>query len=99
MATKDLRESSQPVKVILDGTNYLFWSQQMISFLKERKLWRYVTGDIPQPTRKADETDEAFAARLDDWDSNNHKIITWILNMSSINIAIEFGKYETVKKV
>ena len=71
----------------------------MIIFLKGRKPWRYVTGDIPQPIRKADETDEALAARLDDWDSNNHKIITWISNTSSINIAMEFDKYETAKEV
>ena len=25
------------------------WSQKMIVFLKWRRLWRYVTGDIPKP--------------------------------------------------
>jgi hypothetical protein len=39
------------IHVILYGTNYSVWSQSMMSFLKGRKLWLYVTGDIPKPTK------------------------------------------------
>ena len=39
-----------PITVILDGpTTYHAWSQNMIFFLKGRKLWRYVIGSIPKP--------------------------------------------------
>ena len=43
-------EITHPITVILDGlTSYHAWSQNMIVFLKGRRLWRYVTGDIPKP--------------------------------------------------
>ena len=43
-------EITRPITVILDGpTSYHAWSQNMIVFLKGRRLWRYVTGDIPKP--------------------------------------------------
>jgi hypothetical protein len=34
------------VQTVLDGTNYMLWSQSMRSFLKGRKLWLYVTGEV-----------------------------------------------------
>jgi hypothetical protein len=41
---------THPIIVILDGpASYHAWSQNMIVFLKGRRLWRYVTGDIPKP--------------------------------------------------
>jgi hypothetical protein len=42
-------EITHPITIILDGpTSYHAWSQNMIVFLKGRRLWRYVTGDIPK---------------------------------------------------
>uniref|UniRef100_A0A2N9HJ51 Reverse transcriptase Ty1/copia-type domain-containing protein n=1 Tax=Fagus sylvatica TaxID=28930 RepID=A0A2N9HJ51_FAGSY len=42
-------EITHPIIIILDGpTSYHAWSQNMIVFLKGRRLWRYVTGDIPK---------------------------------------------------
>jgi hypothetical protein len=53
------------IHVILDGTNYNnVWSQSMMSFLKGRKLWLYVTGDIPKPTKVTAETNDASALVL-----------------------------------
>ncbi|KAK0602138.1 hypothetical protein LWI29_032221 [Acer saccharum] len=49
---------SQPIQIILDGPNYVLWAQAMQSFLKGRKLWRYVTGDITMPTLAKSETDD-----------------------------------------
>ncbi|GFY87130.1 cytochrome P450, family 96, subfamily A, polypeptide 10 [Actinidia rufa] len=46
-------------------------------FLKGRKLWRYVTGDIKAPTQGAAETSTEFIVRLEEWDSKNHQIITY----------------------
>ncbi|KAL5762227.1 hypothetical protein ACOSP7_018491 [Xanthoceras sorbifolium] len=91
---------SQPIQVILDGPNYILWAQAMQSFLKGRKLWRYVTGDIPKPVRTttetdATETDAKFFERLDDWDSKHHQIITWFRNTSVQSINLQFGRFET----
>ncbi|GFZ03607.1 hypothetical protein Acr_16g0002310 [Actinidia rufa] len=52
----DKSEVSRPIIITLDGPNYISWSQAMSSFLKGRKLWRYVTGDIKTPTQGAVET-------------------------------------------
>ena len=42
-------EITHLITVILDGlTSYHAWSQNTIVFLKSRRLWRYVTGDIPK---------------------------------------------------
>ncbi|XP_059454959.1 uncharacterized protein LOC132185165 [Corylus avellana] len=43
------------VQTVLDGTNYMLWSQSMRSFLKGRKLWLYVTGEIQKPVKKDSE--------------------------------------------
>ena len=56
----------------------------MKSFLIGRKLWRIVTGDITKPTAqdKDKEGDNKFIERLEDCDSKNHQIITWLGNTS-----------------
>uniref|UniRef100_A0A2N9EH44 Integrase catalytic domain-containing protein n=1 Tax=Fagus sylvatica TaxID=28930 RepID=A0A2N9EH44_FAGSY len=76
-------EISKPIHVILDGDNYSLWAQGMCSFLKGRKLWLYVTGQRHPPTQQKDETEDAFALRLEDWDGVNHQIITWLRNTST----------------
>lgn len=53
MAQSDL---SQPIQKE-DGSNYVLWAQGMSSFLKGRKLWRYITGNINKPVKKTDEKD------------------------------------------
>ena len=51
---------SQPITVILEGTNSIPWAQAMSSFLKGRKFWRYVTSTIPAPTQDRDEAEDKF---------------------------------------
>ncbi|GFZ21039.1 hypothetical protein Acr_29g0002010 [Actinidia rufa] len=85
----DKSEVSRPIIIILDGLNYIPWSQAMSSFLKGRKLWRYVTGDIQAPTQGAAETPTEFIGRLEEWDSKNHQIITWIRNTSIPSISLQ----------
>ena len=82
------------IHATLDGTNYIVWSQSMISFLKGRKLWLYVTGDIPKPTKVDAETDDAFHTRLIDWDSKHHQILTWFHNTIIPSIAALFGSFD-----
>ena len=71
----------------------------MRSFLKGRKLQRYATGDITCPTKATGEADQKFAERLEDWDSKNHQIITWLRNTSIPSIHLQFGQFETAKAV
>jgi hypothetical protein len=92
-------EISKPIHVILDGDNYSLWAQGMCSFLKGRKLWLYVTGKRHPPTQQKDETEDAFALRLEDWDGVNHQIITWLRNTSTPFVSMEFGGYDTAKDV
>ena len=50
MAQQNEQDIIHPIIVILDGPiSYHTWSQNMIVFLKCRKLWKYVTGSIPKP--------------------------------------------------
>ncbi|GFS40568.1 hypothetical protein Acr_00g0069360 [Actinidia rufa] len=56
----DKSEVSRPIIITLDGPNYIPWSQAMSSFLKGRKLWRYITGDVKAPTHGAAETPTEF---------------------------------------
>uniref|UniRef100_A0A2N9EKK8 Uncharacterized protein n=1 Tax=Fagus sylvatica TaxID=28930 RepID=A0A2N9EKK8_FAGSY len=69
------------------------------NFLKGRKLWLYVTGQRHPPTQQKDETEDAFALRLEDWDGVNHQIITWLRNTSTPSVSMEFGGYNTAKDV
>ncbi|GFY94155.1 hypothetical protein Acr_09g0006010 [Actinidia rufa] len=71
----------------------------MSNFLKGRKLWRYVTGDIKAPTQGAVETPTEFIVRLEEWDSKNHQIITWIRNTSIPSISLQFGRFDTTHAI
>lgn len=95
----DKFDAAQPIKTILDGTNYVPWSQEMSSFLKGRRLWCYVTSDVSKPVQQTGETDAKLAERLEDWDSKNHKILTWIRNTSISSIRLQFGRFETAQEV
>ncbi|KAK3003862.1 hypothetical protein RJ639_019499 [Escallonia herrerae] len=46
-------DPAQPISIILDGSNYILWAQAMRSFIKGKKLWRYLTGDITIPVQTA----------------------------------------------
>uniref|UniRef100_A0A2N9J418 Integrase catalytic domain-containing protein n=1 Tax=Fagus sylvatica TaxID=28930 RepID=A0A2N9J418_FAGSY len=55
MGSTSGHEITHPITVILDGpASYHAWSQNMTVFLKGRRLWRYVTGDIPKPVPRFD---------------------------------------------
>ena len=75
-------EISRPIHVIFHGDNFAQWSQDMHSYIKGRKLWLYVSGDRPIQEKADKETDSAYAIRIEDWESANHKIITWFHNTS-----------------
>jgi hypothetical protein len=66
----------------------------MRSFLKGRKLWLYVTGDIPKPTKDTAEIDDALHTRLIVCDSKHHQILTWFRNTTIPSIATLFGSFD-----
>ena len=67
----------------MDGpTTYHAWSQNMIFFLKGRKLWCYVIGSIPKPVpipkskaitdadaSKSTIVEDDYEACLEEWES------------------------------
>ncbi|GFZ21423.1 hypothetical protein Acr_29g0005850 [Actinidia rufa] len=91
----DRSEVSRPIVITLEGPNYIPWSQAMSSFLKERKLWRYVTGDIESPVQGVAETPTEYIECLEEWNSKNHQIITWIRNTSIPSISLQFERFDT----
>ncbi|MED6111560.1 hypothetical protein PIB30_053326 [Stylosanthes scabra] len=45
--------------LILNGSNHAHWVEVMRGFLKRRKLWRYMTGDIVCPVKSTVATTSA----------------------------------------
>ncbi|KAG5554787.1 hypothetical protein RHGRI_012369 [Rhododendron griersonianum] len=89
-----LDSAAQPISITLDGTNYVLWAQAMSSFLKGKKLWRVITGDIIKPKKEAIESQDKYAERLEDWDRKNHQIITWFRNTSVTSLSLQFGRFQ-----
>uniref|UniRef100_A0A2N9G329 Uncharacterized protein n=1 Tax=Fagus sylvatica TaxID=28930 RepID=A0A2N9G329_FAGSY len=111
MGSTSGHEITHPITVILDGpTSYHAWSQNMTVFLKGRRLWRYVTGDIPKPvpgpvtdsdSSDGDSAAEAvvqvddFEARLEEWESIQCRILSWFINTSVPAISSLLPRLET----
>ena len=92
-------EIARPISITLNGPNYIHWAQAMTSFLKARRVWRIVTGDITEPVQKQGEITEKFIERQEDWDNKNGDIITWCRNTSTTSINQQFGRFNTTKEV
>lgn len=43
-----------------------------IKFLRVRRLWHYVIGDIRAPSKIAEESGDKFVEHLEEWNSRNH---------------------------
>ena len=84
----------------------------MIVFLKDRKLWRYVTGSIPKPVpnpkSKATAAEDAsmtavivddYEERLEEWESIQSKILSWFINTSIPFIYNLLPRLETAEAV
>ena len=89
----------KPIQTTFDGTNYLLWADEMHSFLKGRKLWRYVSGDFAKPIKLDNESDKEFNDRFEDWDCINHQILTWFRNTIISDIKRLFGRVDNAKDV
>ena len=78
--------------------------------LKGRKLWRYVTGSIPQPipnpkskattaeeSSKTAVTTDDYEERLEEWESIQSKILSWFINTSIPSIHNLLPRLETAE--
>ena len=66
----------------------------MKCFLIRQKLWYLIIIDATKPIQKEGEEADKFPERLEDWDSQNHLIITWFYNTSAPR-----GSFDTAKEV
>lgn len=87
----DRHDASRPISIILDGSNYVLWAQAMSSFLKGRKIWLIITGDVTKLVKEATEIVAKYEDRLEDWANKNFQIITWLRNTSITSISLQFG--------
>ena len=69
----------------------------MNNFLKGKKLWGYINGDLSKPNDKTNV--EKYTELLDVWEANNSKIITWINNSVAPSIGMQLAKYDYAKDV
>uniref|UniRef100_A0A2N9J4I5 Uncharacterized protein n=1 Tax=Fagus sylvatica TaxID=28930 RepID=A0A2N9J4I5_FAGSY len=67
------------------------------TFIKGRKLWFYVTGEMKKPVKGSSEDEDAFRIRLVKWDSNNHQILTWLRNTSIPSISNLLGNFDDAR--
>jgi hypothetical protein len=111
MGSTSGHEITHLITVILDGpTSYHAWSQNIIVFLKRRRLWRYVTSDIPKPmsglVTDSDSSDgdsvadavvqvDDFETRLEEWESIQCRILSWFINTSVLAISSLLPQLET----
>lgn len=86
---------TRPIDVILDGTNYNQWSQNMTIYLKGISQWRTVTSPSQKPVQGKDEELATFHARLDTWESTQCKILSWFINTSSSAIQPLLSRLES----
>lgn len=66
----------------------------MRNFLKEKRMWSYVSGVL---RKLIYDRDEKYVDLLDSSEVNNSKILTWINNFVKHSINIQLAKYETTK--
>ena len=69
----------------------------MCSFIKGRKLWFYVTGEMKKPVKGSSEDEDAFRIRLFEWGRNNHQILTWLYNTSIPSIYNLLGNFDDAR--
>lgn len=92
-------EAAQPIHTVLNGPNYLLWAEEISSFLKGRKLWKFVSGTMKEPVQLEKEPVEKYGERLEDWECKNHQILTWFRNTIAPSIKVQFGRIQTAKEL
>ncbi|XP_026459500.1 uncharacterized protein LOC113360178 [Papaver somniferum] len=94
------REYIQPITVKLDGTNYNHWSFLMRSFLKGKSMWKYIDGKEKCPKSRSSTQGKEGPTKdpMEEWEINNHKILTWIGNTVITSISMLLTSFDVAKE-
>ncbi|KAF7140818.1 hypothetical protein RHSIM_Rhsim06G0128500 [Rhododendron simsii] len=83
-----MSEKSEILPIKMDGKNYFSWEFQFRMFVKGKELWGHIDESIPKPSQNAEK------AR---WESNDAKVITWILSSVDSKIVLNLRSYTCAK--
>ncbi|KAK3021699.1 hypothetical protein RJ639_046549 [Escallonia herrerae] len=75
----------------LNGLNYLQWSQSVFMFISGKGKEDYLTGTIETPSK-----DDPNYKK---WNSENHIVMSWLINTMNLEIGQNFMFYGTAKEV
>ncbi|KAK2975560.1 hypothetical protein RJ640_011573 [Escallonia rubra] len=75
----------------LNGLNYLQWSQSVFMFISGKGKEDYLTGTIETPSKD----DPSYKK----WDSENHMVMSWLINTMNLEIGQNFMFYGTAKEI
>ena len=82
---------SETLAIKLDGKNYFSWEFQFCMFVKGKDLWGYVDGSESRPQEAID------IVKIKEWDSNDAKIISWILSSVDARIVLSLRPFRCSK--
>lgn len=94
--TSERDDSLQSISVQLNGQNHPYWGYMLQNFLKCKRMWEYVSGTSVKPI---DKQVGKYETKLESWEENNSKTITWINKFVSHSIGVQLARYETKKEV
>ncbi|KAK3041977.1 hypothetical protein RJ639_002285 [Escallonia herrerae] len=75
----------------LNGLNYLQWSQSVFMFISGKGKENYLTGTIETPSK-----DDPNYKK---WNSENHMVMSWLINTMNLEIGQNFMFYGTAKEI
>ncbi|KAK2970862.1 hypothetical protein RJ640_022304 [Escallonia rubra] len=75
----------------LNGLNYLQWSQSVFMFISGKGKEDYLTGTIETPSKD----DPSYKK----WNSENHMVMSWLINTMNLEIGQNFMFYGTAKEI
>lgn len=84
-------DKGEILAVKLDGKNYSIWRFHFQYFVKGKGLWCYVDGSVPKPSDEGKD--------LQQWSTDNAKVITWILGSVDMSIGIPMRGFDTAKEM
>ena len=75
----------------LNGKNYLQWSQSVLMFISGKGKDDYLTS-TDNPPSKSD-------PKYKQWKSENHMVMSWLINTMNLEIGQNFMFYSTAKEI
>ena len=91
LSTVTIHETSSPIHIKLDGTNYHVWSKILEMHIAGRKKKGYITRRKAAPT-----TDDPG---YDEWEAEDALVKSWLINSIIDNLMSHFVQCGTSKEV